>query len=263
MGKNSREKRLRRLELARIGGTPEDYAKELGKWNASWLLPCAVTVLVTWIAAGSGIEMIPLLAVIWLGFAISTLVIWLLTNVANHRAMKFALTIVFWGISIVASIWTYRKDRPIIDPLIGGVVTQGYNREWLALDVEADIQNSGRQASYAKKWDLELDIRGKRFQGRQLFGEELPKGTLKLAELRDQEFPVGKAVSGWLFFAFPDVLHIDFERYSLCDTKVANEVNITLTVTDSKEERNFSQTRNLADLLRERCNTLEPGAKQP
>lgn len=202
--------------------------------------------------------MIPLLVVIWLGFTISALAIWLLTNVANHRSMKFALTALFFGVSIAASVWVYRKDRPIIDPAIGGVVTQNYNQKWLSLDIEANIQNSGRQASYAKKWDLELDIDGKKFHGRQLIGEELPKGALKLAELRDQEFPVGKSVSGWLFFGFPNILHRDFDPYSLCDTNAAKEVNITLTVADSKEGESFSQTRNLADLLRERCSPMEP-----
>lgn len=47
MGKKSRDKWLRRLELTRMGATEEDKAKELRKWHASQLLPCSVTVLVT------------------------------------------------------------------------------------------------------------------------------------------------------------------------------------------------------------------------
>lgn len=258
MGTKSREKWLRRLEVARMSNPNDVKAAEMRRWHASWLIPFAVSVVVTWIAAGSGIEMVYLFAVIWTGFAISVLAIWLLTNAANRRLMKSALTIFFLAPSILASTWAYKKDRPIIDPTIGGVVTQNFEGKWLALDVEANIQNSGRQPSYAKSWDLELDINGKKFHARQRFGEELPKGTLKLAELRDQEFPVGKPVRGWLFFAFPDLLHTGFEPYSTCGSLLAREVTMTLTVTDSKMGKAFPQTRNLEDLLRESCSPIAP-----
>jgi hypothetical protein len=260
MGTKSREKWLRRLEAARMSNPTDVKAAEMRKWHASWLIPIAASVVTTWIAAGSVIEMFYLFAVIWIGFAISMLVIWLLTNPADRRLMKFALTMFFFTFSIAASTWAYKNDRPIIDPTIGGVVTQNFDGKWLALDLEANIQNSGRQPSYAKSWDLELDINGKKFHARQRFGEELPKGTLKLAELRDQEFPVGKPVSGWLFFAFPDLLHTGFEPYSTCGSLLARDVTMTLTVTDSKMGRAFSQTRNLEDLLKEGCSPIVPAS---
>lgn len=256
MGQKSRGKWLRRLELARMGGT-QDKATELRKWHASWLLPCAVTILVTWIAAGSGIEMIPLIVVVWLGFAVSALAVWLLTNIANHRSAKVTLTIFLGVVASLATIWAFEEDRPIINPEIGGIITQNYKQKWLALDIEANIQNSGEQSSYAKTWGLALTIDGKIFRGRQLPGEEIPEGAIKLAELRDQEFPKGKPVSGWLVFAFADLPHEKFEPYSSCASAIAEKVSITLTVTDSKEGKEFSQTRNLKDLLTESCQSLK------
>lgn len=205
--------------------------------------------------------MIYLLVVIWLGFVISALAIWLLTNTTTHRGAKFVLTALFSGAAIIASIWVYKVDRPILNPEIGGVVSQNYKEKWLGLDIEANIQNSGRQSSYAKSWNLVLDIKGKKFYGRGRFGEKTPEGALNLPELREQDFPPGKPVSGWLFFVFPDLLHTDYEPYLRCDSQSARDVNITLTVTDSKEERAFSQTRNLEDMRQESCKPLGAATK--
>jgi hypothetical protein len=258
MGKTSREKWLRRVEQAR--GQTE--SSDLRKWNASWIISALIAIVVAGIVAWTGLEMMPLILIILCCWGLATILLWILTPQQSHTLSKLVSTVFLTACATGAVYWVYRNDRPIIEPSIGGIVTQNYRDKWLALDIEANIQNSGRQPSYAKSWDLDLDFKGQKFHGRQFFGEEPPTGTLKVAELRDQEFSVGKPVSGWLFFAFPDLAHVDFEPYSACGSHLANEVNIKLTVVDSKAGKEFSQTRNLGDLSKELCSPLRPKSTQ-
>ena len=231
-------------------------ASDQRRWHASWITAGLTTLAVAWITAGSGLTMVPLVAVVIVASVLALLLLWFLTPPKTHTLTKGVVSVLVIALAVCGAIWIYENDRPILTPKIGGTIGQNYNVQGFALDVEVNIQNSGMQSSYADHWELQLDINGKHYQGRQLIGEDFPKGALHLGEIRDQEFPVGKPVSGFLIFAFPELSHDDAVPYFACDSPSAKDVNITLTVWDSKLKKPFSQTQNLHEMSTEGCKPL-------
>lgn len=217
-----------------------------------------MTLAVAWITTGSGLTMVPLIAVVIIASVLALLLLWFPTPPNTHTIIKGIISVLVIALTAYGVVWIYENDRPILTPTIGGAVSQNYDVRWFGLDIEVNIQNSGMQSSYADHWRLQLDINGRQYEGRQRMGEDFPKGTVHLGEIRDQEFSIGKPVSGFLIFVFPDLSHDEAATYFACGSPSAKDVNITLTVWDSKLKKPFSETRNLRELGTEECKPLPP-----
>jgi hypothetical protein len=202
--------------------------------------------------------MIPLSATIFVVWVLVLVLLWLLTPSRKHLIEKVLLSIAL-TICGALTLWCVAKyDRPILNPEIGGVITQNFNGNALGVDVEAFVKNSGRQSGYADRWQLDLVIDGTTIEGRELFGESLPPHAANELSIFDQEFLPGKPVRGWLFFGFPAVSHDFAAPYFVCNSALMDKVSFRLSVWDSKNKRKWSQTRSLKELGKEACSIVSP-----
>jgi hypothetical protein len=201
--------------------------------------------------------MTPLIVIISTALILSVVLLWIATAPSRHVTAKISLSAVL-VLAGVAIWWVYSYDRPILQPQIGGVVTQNFNGTQFALDIEALVKNSGRQSGYADTWKLLLSIDGTEMQGKQLYGQPLPNNAVNEPELYNQEFPSGKPARGWLFFGFPAVSHDYAAPYFFCNSSLTEKVSLKLSVWDSKSKHEWSQVRSLKDLGKEACMPLAP-----
>lgn len=231
---------------------------EAKRWQASWIISALCTIVVAWLTAGTGLDMTPLIVLISIAWLLVIALLWITTPRQAHLAIKVIATLVLTGLAIVALCWVVRNDRPILQPAIGGVVTQNFNKTAFALDIETLVKNTGRQSGYADRWKLVLFIDGTEIEGKELYGQPLPDNALNEPEMYNQDFPPGKPVRGWLFFGFPTVSHDFVAPYFICNSDLMGRVNLRLSVWDSKAEHEWSQVRNLGDLGKEVCTSLSP-----
>jgi hypothetical protein len=230
---------------------------ENNRWHASWIIPSLIAVGVAWATAGTGLEMTPLIVIIVTGWILSVALLWIVAPQSRHLIAKVLITVILSSLAGLAIRWVVKDDRPILQPQIGGIASQNYNGTQFALDVETLIQNAGRQDGYADKWNLVLTIDGTEIEGKQLFGQQLPPRAVSEPEIYNQEFPPGKPVRGWLFFAFPMVSHEFAAPYFSCGSPSMNKVSVKLSVWDSKTKHEWSQLRSLKELGKESCNPIE------
>jgi hypothetical protein len=240
-----------------------DSTRENRKWHLSWIIASLVAVVVGAILAWSGLDMIPSILIVALGWILATALLWLMTPARLHTVVKISASLILLICTLLSVLWIYSVDRPILFPEIGGIITQAYNGSALSIDVEALVKNTGRQSSYADSWRLDLMIDGTTIQGRELYGEALPEHAASELPLFDQEFPPGKPVRGWLFFAFPGVSHDYAATYFTCGSPLMEKVSLRLSVWDSKMKREWSEARSLKDMGKEACTSLPPTPTAP
>jgi hypothetical protein len=161
-------------------------------------------------------------------------------------------------------VWVRKYDRPMLTINIGGVITRDYtdHPNSSAIQVQLTIINTGRQSTYVNKWDSSLKITGKTIDTRQLFGQPLAPGSVNEPEISDLEFPPGKPVRGWLFFALPGTPHDELMKYFDCKGHSWSDISVTIFAWDSKTENQWEGTKPLADLYHELCKSLG-NPKQP
>lgn len=124
--------------------------------------------------------------------------------------------------------------------------------------VEAAIENQGTQTAYSDGWQLRLTLDGKTYIGQQFFSEQIPSGAAQEPYLANQEFPPGKSVRGWLFFAFADIPKKQVDPYFQCGSPLLQGVSMDLSVQDSKEKHEWHQRISAGDLASQLCETLKP-----
>jgi hypothetical protein len=236
--------------------TETDSTRENRKWNLSWIIASLVAVVVGAILAWSGLDMIPSILIVTIGWVLATALLWLMTPARLHTLLKVSASLILMICALLSVQWIYRFDRPILSPEIGGLVTQNYNGNDLSIDVETLVKNTGRQSGYADSWRLDLLIDGAIIQGRELYGERLPEQAANEPAISDQEFSPGKPVHGWLFFAFPGVSHDYASTYFTCGSPLMDKVSVRLLVWDSKMKHEWSQVRSLKDMGKEACSPL-------
>jgi len=206
--------------------------------------------------AWTGLDMIPMLAIITAAWILSIVLLWRPFK-AQHKIGKAIGTVLLTGATALAAWWVCTYDRPILLPQIGGLLTQNYNGSALGIDIEALIKNTGRQSGYADRWKLLLTIDGTTIEGKQLYGQSLPSKAANEPQLYDQELPPGKPVRGWLFFGFPTISHEFATPYFLCNSPLIDKVSIKLSLWDSKMKREWNQSKPLKDLGKEACAPLD------
>lgn len=243
--------------MAMDSSTRRNDAGEARKWHASWIITALIALGVTWITAGTGLDMTPLILIISIGWIFAIALLWIATPTSQHTALKATGSLILTGSAIFALWWVYSYDRPIFQPEIEGLITQNHRGSAFGLDVETLVKNTGRQSGYADTWKLLLTINGTQIEGRELYGQKLPPSAVNEPEIYNQEFPPGKPVRGWLYFGFPAVSHDFAEPYFICNSVMIDKVSLKLSVWDSKEKREWTQVRSLKDLGKEACTPLQ------
>lgn len=225
-----------------------------------WIAPALIAIIIAGATVGLAVPMTALLFIIGTTFVGLIGLLWWFTPPSFHPIAKVICTLLLTVAMVAGCWWAVVYDRPILIPEMGGVITQKYDQDSFGLDVEALIKNSGSQAAYADRWKLTVIIDGTAITGKQIFGQMLPDGATIEPPLSEQEFPIGKPVRGWLFFAFPGVSRDFATEYFVCGSPLMDKVRLSLSVWDSKTLRERVQTRSLADLSRESCKNLAPKA---
>jgi hypothetical protein len=224
------------------------------KFHLSWILPSVICAVVATLAALGGIEMIPLLILIVIGWVLSIALFFAISGSHRKRWLTITLvvsaTIVFTGLGLRA----YRYDRPIFNPQIRGMITRGSNYPGMSvLQVTVSNANSGRQSSFVKEWKLVLFVNGTTFTSRELRGESRAAGSVDLPEIAEAEFPPGKPVEGLLYFMFTSLSHTDLVRYFPCPIPAGNtdQVKVILSAVDSKTQKEWTTTKTREEFYRE------------
>jgi hypothetical protein len=226
---------------------------ENSRWHASWIISLIIACVVAVFASLATMEMVPLIILVVFCFAGSLALLWLLTDRSKHIIYKVIVSAALLTAAVTAVCWVVRTDRPILRPQVGVVLVKSLSGNGFALAVEGLVKNSGRQGGYADDWKLTMTVDGSEYQGKQLHGQQLPSNAPNEQELSDQEFPSGKPVRGWLFFSFPAVSHDMMVPYFTCNSELINKVGLMLSVWDSKQKKEWTQTRTLKELGVESC----------
>jgi hypothetical protein len=224
---------------------------ENGRWHASWILSALFAVTCVVLPVLSTIEMtelvIAIIVLVLLGFAL----LWLSTPVVAHRTVKAVFTVLILALGIGSVLWTIKTDRPVLNVKAEYVLAQIQPDKSL-IDVEAFVQNKGRQPAYGENWQFKIMSGPNTFVGVQKFGQKRPPDiTADEPELASEDFPVGKPVRGWLYFEFQitaDEMHSLFN----CDSPPKN-ASITLSLMDTKEKKTWTQTRQFQEMIQASC----------
>ena len=238
---------------------------EAQKWHlSSWIIPSIIAVVLAGVTVGLAVPMPVLIAIILAVWLLLNALVWTFTPPKSHHTGKI-VTSVLLTVAMIASVsWAWAFDRPILRPQVGGLITQNFNENAFALDVETLIRNSGHQGGYADRWQLKLIVDGTEMIGRETFGQLLPAKAVKEPEIADQEFPPDKPVRGWLFFGFPGTSHDALQAYFFCGSSLTDKVSLELSVWDSKNKREWTQRMQLRDLYNQTCKSVEESSpKQP
>jgi hypothetical protein len=241
-----------------------DSKGETKKWHLSvWILPLLIAVILLatgLIASLSGFEMRTLIVVIVVAGLLVEVLVWVgISPVALKR--KIVLSIITVVAAVPAIWWVVSYDRPVLNPEIGGLITQQDSGDF-ALDVEALVRNTGRLSSYADNWRLRIKSGDLALEGSQLFGQKRPEGAVDEPELFDQEFPVGKPVRGWLYFTFRGATFDQLRSLFSC-AAAPSDATVTLSLADTRERHEWAQTRSLSELIREHCQVISQVASPP
>jgi hypothetical protein len=240
-----------------MGESSRTRSRERRNWHVSvWLTPtliALIVVVVGLIAGLAGWEMKALIVTISLAFAVVLALLWL---TSSHLAAKIILSILLAAATAVLLWWVVSYDRPILQPQMGGAITEGKSGGPFSLAIEALVKNTGHQSGYADHWKFVLSIDGTDMEGKELYGQALPPNATTEPQLFDQEFPPGKPVRGWLFFTFPGSSFDAIKPYFTCGSLLIDKVGLKLTVWDTKNKHAWTQSRSERDFAKEVCTSV-------
>jgi len=131
-----------------------------------------------------------------------------------------------------------------------GIVSQN-GSDGTVLNIEADVNNIGRQSSYGQDWRFHIKFEATEIEGSERFGLKRPEWTADEPELYNQEFSVGKPVRGWLYFAFPDSVSQQMRLIFNCTSP--SPAVATLSFFDSKEKHLWEKEIDLVALIKNSC----------
>ena len=227
------------------------------KWEwhvTTWLVPFLIAAIVLGVgivAVMSGFEMTTLIVIVLLAWVLVLILVWI---GGIGLVIKISASVFFTFLAGVLSYWVVKYDRPVLNPEIGGIVASIGPNDSL-LFVEALISNSGRQTTYASNWRFQIVTDSLTLDGVQKFSQKRPEGAVDEPQLFDQEFPVGKPVRGWLYFAVHGATSDQMHAIFNCSTPPLHARSI-LSFTDTKEKHIWSQTRDISGLIKGACNPL-------
>ena len=242
---------------------------EKQKWHATWIISTIVTIGATVIAVWKDLDMTPLIILVSITLALVVGLLWLTTPYKAHVGAKLVLSIAAVIAAGFVIYWAYKFDRPILQPEIQEATIQNQTDKPVALNLETLIENAGHQNGNVERWQLQLVLNGLSVDGRQLFGQPAPQQAVNEPDIASQDFPVNKPVRGWLFFSFPTISHDIAAADFTCGSPFLDKVQITLSVWDSKNKREWDQTKSLKDLGKDACIPMQtetevvPLKKQP
>lgn len=250
MGKASREKWLRRVEIARLAAQPKSSSRL--DVHVPWLAPTAFTVVLA-IAGGWGLGMTPFFLLIAVLLVVCLLVLWLLSDERKHRQIRRFGTVLLVALSLIAGIWNYRYNRPKFDLTLDQAYTPHAPNPLNLLGLRVFVGNYGRQAAYAGKWQMFLRSKGKLFKGDQDYDLTLPMNIPSRNEgsIADEKFEAGSTTRGWLFFYFSQMSQSDFSAIFNCRTQ--QDAEMTVQVSDGKTGREWIVRRSTLEMVRAGC----------
>jgi hypothetical protein len=231
---------------------------EPSRFHLAWIAPTFCAVVVAIIAASTGIEMIPLLILIAVGWALSLALISVISDFHERRSVTVILVICTTIVFGIIAIWDFKENRPLLNLQIYEIVTRDIDRNPKAsgLQLEVSIVNDGRQSSFVKQWALQVKSPSMTLDGEPMVGQKPDPRVVSLPDITDEEFPPGKNTHGWLTFsfAFP---HSDLMKIFSCSNP--SSTTITLSAVDSKTLRRWSVSESPKELIdKHGCTDLPP-----
>jgi hypothetical protein len=231
------------------------------RFHLAWLIAAIVAVVCVLLTGLTTMGLRELVLSIFSLGLLSIALLWLATPRTSRRLAKWIVTGLVSICSAVCIGWAIKTDRPIINVKVEYLIAQIHPDKSL-VNVEAFVQNNGRQSTYGDNWKLTITSGPNTFVGIQKFGQIRAENiAINEPELANEEFPVGKPVRGWLYFEFeisPDEMHSLFN----CDNP-PKDAAATLSLSDTREKRQWISSRKFSELIQSSCKKFSPKSEIP